>query len=159
MNSSRVRFCQVTFGKAPRVILIQGLRSGVLSLYSTYSHATNILATQDVIGYFSLDSPNRCATLRYLTIQHLPCRDISRTFTIQFTCLLNRRETMESCSTCATILSQTPAYTKEELSLPQDRRVACCSRIICGKCIHVRHLSLLVSCVTTDQVETNTLLR
>ncbi|EYB27296.1 hypothetical protein SNK05_008655 [Fusarium graminearum] len=43
---------------------------------------------------------------------------------------------MESCSTCATILSSTPAYTKEELSLPQDRRVACCSRIICGKCIH-----------------------
>ncbi|KAL6924539.1 hypothetical protein FSHL1_001790 [Fusarium sambucinum] len=43
---------------------------------------------------------------------------------------------MESCSTCATILSSTPAYTKEEPSLPQDRRVACCSRIICGKCIH-----------------------
>ncbi|CVL08042.1 hypothetical protein LB506_002851 [Fusarium annulatum] len=43
---------------------------------------------------------------------------------------------MESCSTCATILSSTPAYTKEKLSLPQDRRVACCARIICGKCIH-----------------------
>ncbi|CEI39351.1 hypothetical protein FVEN_g10386 [Fusarium venenatum] len=43
---------------------------------------------------------------------------------------------MESCSTCATILSSTPAYTKNESSLPQDRRVACCSRIICGKCIH-----------------------
>ncbi|PTD10039.1 hypothetical protein FCULG_00008085 [Fusarium culmorum] len=55
---------------------------------------------------------------------------------------------MESCSTCATILSSTPAYTKEELSLPQDRRVACCSRIICGKCIHVRHLSLPLSRMT-----------
>ncbi|CVK88686.1 uncharacterized protein FMAN_04768 [Fusarium mangiferae] len=43
---------------------------------------------------------------------------------------------MESCSTCATILSSTPAYTKEKPSLPQDRRVACCARIICGKCIH-----------------------
>ncbi|KAF5248401.1 hypothetical protein FANTH_5936 [Fusarium anthophilum] len=42
---------------------------------------------------------------------------------------------MESCSTCAIILSSTPAYTEEKLSLPQDRRVACCARIICGKCI------------------------
>ncbi|KAH6963737.1 hypothetical protein HG530_002928 [Fusarium avenaceum] len=43
---------------------------------------------------------------------------------------------MESCSTCATILSSAPEYTKEEQYLPQDRRVACCARIICGKCIH-----------------------
>ncbi|KAF4976322.1 hypothetical protein FZEAL_6990 [Fusarium zealandicum] len=35
---------------------------------------------------------------------------------------------MESCSTCATLLSSAPAYTKDELSLPQDRRVGCCSR-------------------------------
>ncbi|KAF5659928.1 hypothetical protein FHETE_9210 [Fusarium heterosporum] len=44
---------------------------------------------------------------------------------------------MDSCSTCATLLSSAPAYTsKDDLSLPQDRRVACCARIICGKCIH-----------------------
>ncbi|KAF5026080.1 hypothetical protein F66182_1872 [Fusarium sp. NRRL 66182] len=48
---------------------------------------------------------------------------------------------MESCSTCATILSSTPAYAKEKPSLPEDRRVGCCDRVICGKCIHVRHPS------------------
>ncbi|UNI14151.1 hypothetical protein JDV02_000813 [Purpureocillium takamizusanense] len=41
---------------------------------------------------------------------------------------------MESCSTCAIILPQTlsPAANK---ALPQDRRVECCGRIICGKCV------------------------
>ncbi|KAI8677207.1 hypothetical protein LRP88_09764 [Fusarium phalaenopsidis] len=41
---------------------------------------------------------------------------------------------MEACSTCATVLESTPAYTEDELS-PQDRRVQCCYRVICGKCI------------------------
>jgi hypothetical protein len=45
--------------------------------------------------------------------------------------------TMESCCTCATILSATPQYSAEK-PLPDHRRVACCSRIICGNCIQVR---------------------
>ncbi|KAF7549582.1 hypothetical protein G7046_g8304 [Stylonectria norvegica] len=43
---------------------------------------------------------------------------------------------MESCCTCAKLLNSTPSYTKSEKYLPDDRRVACCSRIICGKCIY-----------------------
>ncbi|KAK7417915.1 hypothetical protein QQZ08_011455 [Neonectria magnoliae] len=43
---------------------------------------------------------------------------------------------MDSCCTCATILSSTPPYSKEAEALPQDRRLECCARIICGKCIH-----------------------
>ncbi|KAH6896550.1 hypothetical protein B0T10DRAFT_159090 [Thelonectria olida] len=48
---------------------------------------------------------------------------------------------MDSCCTCATILSPTPPsyYDKEaepQPILPQDRRLECCARIICGKCIN-----------------------
>ncbi|KAI5465595.1 hypothetical protein BGZ63DRAFT_420150 [Mariannaea sp. PMI_226] len=43
---------------------------------------------------------------------------------------------MEACCTCATILSSTsPSHKKAESSLPQARRLECCARIICGKCI------------------------
>jgi len=42
-------------------------------------------------------------------------------------------ESMEACSTCASLLSAAPAYS--EKPLPDDRRVACCARVICGKCI------------------------
>lgn len=45
---------------------------------------------------------------------------------------------MESCCTCATILSATPPYPSDsEKPLPEDRRVACCDRVICGTCIYV----------------------
>lgn len=43
---------------------------------------------------------------------------------------------MESCCTCTTVLSSTPPYSKEAEALPHDRRLECCARIICGKCIH-----------------------
>ncbi|KAL6869336.1 hypothetical protein ACO1O0_000661 [Amphichorda felina] len=42
---------------------------------------------------------------------------------------------MESCCTCATILSAAPPYPSAK-ALPEDRRVACCARVICGDCIH-----------------------
>ncbi|KAH7162438.1 hypothetical protein B0J13DRAFT_10930 [Dactylonectria estremocensis] len=42
---------------------------------------------------------------------------------------------MESCCTCTTVLSSTPPYTKAADAVPQDRRLNCCARIICGKCI------------------------
>lgn len=43
---------------------------------------------------------------------------------------------MESCCTCASILSSTPHSAPEsEKPFPQDRRVSCCARVICGKCL------------------------
>lgn len=44
---------------------------------------------------------------------------------------------MESCCTCAVIQPPTSSQAAEK-ALPQDRRVECCGRIICGKCIQVR---------------------
>ncbi|KFH48995.1 hypothetical protein ACRE_001650 [Hapsidospora chrysogenum ATCC 11550] len=45
---------------------------------------------------------------------------------------------MESCCTCATMLAATPPYPSDsEKPLPEDRRVACCDRVICGTCIYV----------------------
>ncbi|GJN77335.1 hypothetical protein PLIIFM63780_000825 [Purpureocillium lilacinum] len=41
---------------------------------------------------------------------------------------------MESCCTCAVIQPPTSSQAAEK-ALPQDRRVECCGRIICGKCI------------------------
>jgi len=44
---------------------------------------------------------------------------------------------MVSCCTCATLLSQTPRYSdSSEKPLPSDRCMECCSRVICGACIH-----------------------
>ncbi|KAL6852056.1 hypothetical protein J3F83DRAFT_571235 [Trichoderma novae-zelandiae] len=47
---------------------------------------------------------------------------------------------MEYCSTCTGSLASTPPYSQapsssSSSSLPQDRRVECCCRVICGKCI------------------------
>jgi hypothetical protein len=46
----------------------------------------------------------------------------------------------EACCTCATLLSSiTPLYdSKTEKPVAQDRRLECCSRVICGTCIYVR---------------------
>ncbi|KAI1502255.1 hypothetical protein F5X99DRAFT_163307 [Biscogniauxia marginata] len=44
--------------------------------------------------------------------------------------------TIESCCTCATLLSAVPRYNDFEKSLPHDRWLECCPRVICGKCIH-----------------------
>lgn len=47
---------------------------------------------------------------------------------------------MDACCTCTQLLSSKPPsyYDKEsESALPSDRRLECCARIICGKCIHV----------------------
>ncbi|KAJ6780738.1 hypothetical protein PWT90_04301 [Aphanocladium album] len=42
---------------------------------------------------------------------------------------------METCSTCATILSTVDDKTLSEKPPPDQRRVPCCGRIICGDCI------------------------
>lgn len=47
---------------------------------------------------------------------------------------------MEFCSTCATALSSPSSQTSRK-PLPEDRRVECCARVICGKCIQVRRCS------------------
>ncbi|KAI8966854.1 hypothetical protein F5Y11DRAFT_6720 [Daldinia sp. FL1419] len=40
----------------------------------------------------------------------------------------------ESCCTCATLLCEVPRYSESEKSLPKDRQLECCQRIICGRC-------------------------
>ncbi|KAF3075763.1 hypothetical protein CFAM422_002186 [Trichoderma lentiforme] len=42
---------------------------------------------------------------------------------------------MEYCSTCTGSLASSPPYSQDAASFPQDRRVECCSRVICAKCI------------------------
>ncbi|OIW33485.1 hypothetical protein CONLIGDRAFT_628391 [Coniochaeta ligniaria NRRL 30616] len=43
---------------------------------------------------------------------------------------------MEACCTCARLLSAVPIYSEKcEKLLPQDRRLECCSRVICGDCL------------------------
>ena len=46
----------------------------------------------------------------------------------------------EACCTCASLLSViSPEYDeKTEKPVAQDRRLDCCGRVICGKCIAVR---------------------
>ncbi|KAI1212977.1 uncharacterized protein F4807DRAFT_307050 [Annulohypoxylon truncatum] len=41
---------------------------------------------------------------------------------------------VESCCTCATLLSKVPRYSISEKPLPQDRELECCRRVICGHC-------------------------
>ncbi|KAI0013677.1 hypothetical protein F4779DRAFT_625172 [Xylariaceae sp. FL0662B] len=43
---------------------------------------------------------------------------------------------IESCCTCATLLSEVPRSGESEKPLPQDRQLECCPRVICGRCIH-----------------------
>ncbi|PTB59519.1 hypothetical protein M431DRAFT_491113 [Trichoderma harzianum CBS 226.95] len=40
---------------------------------------------------------------------------------------------MEYCSTCTGSLASSPPYSQDAASFPQDRRVECCSRVICAK--------------------------
>ncbi|OBR14027.1 Thiamine biosynthetic bifunctional enzyme [Colletotrichum higginsianum IMI 349063] len=43
----------------------------------------------------------------------------------------------EACCTCAKLLATVPRHsTATEKPLPDDRRLECCSRVICGNCIH-----------------------
>ncbi|TDZ24201.1 hypothetical protein Cob_v002895 [Colletotrichum orbiculare MAFF 240422] len=43
----------------------------------------------------------------------------------------------ESCCTCAKLLTSVPRYhPSTEKPLPDDARLECCSRVICGNCIH-----------------------
>ncbi|KAH8749921.1 hypothetical protein F5883DRAFT_508528 [Diaporthe sp. PMI_573] len=43
----------------------------------------------------------------------------------------------EACCTCATVLSDVPRYSPQtEKPYPADRRLDCCPRVICGRCIH-----------------------
>lgn len=45
----------------------------------------------------------------------------------------------EACCTCAKLLSSVPRYSAAtEKPLPDDRRLECCARVICGNCIYVR---------------------
>ncbi|KAI1313487.1 hypothetical protein F5Y03DRAFT_381089 [Xylaria venustula] len=41
-----------------------------------------------------------------------------------------------SCCTCATLLTEVPRYAESEKPYPPDRGLECCSRAICGRCIH-----------------------
>lgn len=50
-----------------------------------------------------------------------------------------KRETMQACATCATLLTKVPRYTENEKPLPDDRALECCPRVICGNCIHNNH--------------------
>ncbi|KAI8634532.1 hypothetical protein F5Y19DRAFT_114123 [Xylariaceae sp. FL1651] len=42
---------------------------------------------------------------------------------------------IESCCTCATLLSEVSRLNETEKPIPQDRWLECCPRIICGRCI------------------------
>ena len=44
----------------------------------------------------------------------------------------------EACCTCARLLSAVPRISATEKPLPDDRRLGCCSRVICSDCIQVR---------------------
>ncbi|GAW19175.1 hypothetical protein ANO14919_086590 [Xylariales sp. No.14919] len=41
-----------------------------------------------------------------------------------------------SCCTCATRLAEVPRWGESEKPFPRDRELECCSRAICGRCIH-----------------------
>ncbi|KAI1327858.1 hypothetical protein F5Y16DRAFT_181498 [Xylariaceae sp. FL0255] len=43
--------------------------------------------------------------------------------------------TLESCCTCATLLSDVQRVSECEKPLPDDRWLECCPRVICGRCI------------------------
>ncbi|KAF6838047.1 hypothetical protein CPLU01_02655 [Colletotrichum plurivorum] len=43
----------------------------------------------------------------------------------------------EACCTCAKLLARVPRHSSSsEKPLPDDRRLECCARVICGACIH-----------------------
>lgn len=50
----------------------------------------------------------------------------------------------EACCTCAAALSEVPRFSpRTEKPYPADRRLGCCPRVICGRCIHVSPRSVL----------------
>ncbi|KAL2129122.1 hypothetical protein VTI74DRAFT_8199 [Chaetomium olivicolor] len=60
-----------------------------------------------------------------------------------------------ACCTCATLLTAgSRVSTSSEKPLPDDRRLDCCGRIICGDCIHnnVRFLSYCPYCQTSGRL-------
>ncbi|KAL2020251.1 hypothetical protein VTK56DRAFT_8575 [Thermocarpiscus australiensis] len=60
----------------------------------------------------------------------------------------------QACCTCATLLSAVPRVSSaSEKPLPDDRRLGCCNRIICGGCIqkNPRFLSYCPYCQTSGQ--------
>ncbi|KAK3340799.1 hypothetical protein B0H65DRAFT_430404 [Neurospora tetraspora] len=47
------------------------------------------------------------------------------------------QQPLDACCTCATLLSSVPRFVLEtEKPLPDDRRLSCCGRVICGNCIY-----------------------
>lgn len=54
----------------------------------------------------------------------------------------------EACCTCATLLSAIPPQYDEKTEKPiaHDRRLECCGRVICGRCIAVRITIVLTDC-------------
>ncbi|OTB08045.1 hypothetical protein M426DRAFT_317556 [Hypoxylon sp. CI-4A] len=50
------------------------------------------------------------------------------------TVLRGGTKAVESCCTCATLLTELPRYTSSEKPLPEDRQLECCQRVICGNC-------------------------
>jgi hypothetical protein len=59
----------------------------------------------------------------------------------------------EACCTCATLLSNiTPLYDeKSEKPATLDRRLDCCSRVICGPCIYVCHSTIYLSTLNSNK--------
>lgn len=59
-----------------------------------------------------------------------------------------------TCCTCATLLADAPHVSSiSEKALPQERRLDCCSRVICGDCIYrnPRFLSYCPYCQTSGR--------
>ncbi|KAK3952718.1 hypothetical protein QBC32DRAFT_340623, partial [Pseudoneurospora amorphoporcata] len=47
------------------------------------------------------------------------------------------QQPLDACCTCATLLSSVPRFIPEtEKPLPDDRRLSCCGRVICGNCTY-----------------------
>ncbi|EHK16668.1 uncharacterized protein TRIVIDRAFT_120125 [Trichoderma virens Gv29-8] len=61
---------------------------------------------------------------------------------------------MEYCSTCTGSLASSPPYSQDAASFPQDRRVECCSRVICAKCMQVSHNLMPLICHCMAQQHT-----
>lgn len=69
-------------------------------------------------------------------------------------------EASEACCTCATVLSDVPRYSPQtEKPYPADRRLDCCPRVICGRCIHenARFASYCPYCQVASEPSNNPL--
>ncbi|GAB1320533.1 LysM domain-containing protein [Madurella fahalii] len=60
---------------------------------------------------------------------------------------------LEACCTCATLLSAVPLVSSTEKPLPENRRLECCGRTICGDCIqnNARFRSYCPYCQTSGR--------